>query len=265
MAITYFIVILDVNVLLYKYMKNFFKKIAVLCGIIAIVSFTVSLVTPSPTYAEGRYFLGMPAWDNGVNLSGQKNEDQLVKDIATIAVNILTDLTVIAAYLVLGYVIWGGYQYMFSSGDPGKAAAGKKTITQAFIGLAITVSAYAIFGAIRTALIGDTSLGDCALNKCVDPGEIVTNTIQWVIGMGGVVAVVFVVVGAWGYMTAAGDPGKLQKAKTTIAYALIGLAIVAFAEVVTAFVSSTIRNANEEANSYLDTTQVIANINKESL
>lgn len=248
--------------LLYKYMKNFFKKIAILCGIIAVISFTVNLVAPSPTYA--RSFLGMPSWDEG--LGPWDSEANLTSNIAKIATNILTDLTVIAAYLVLGYVIWGGYQYMFSSGDPGKAAAGKKTLVHAFIGLAITLSAYAIFGGIRTALIGNTSLGNCSLNECVTPDEMITNIIQWIVGMGGVVAVIFVVVGAWGYITAAGDPGKLQKAKTTIAYALIGLAIVAFAEIVTAFISSTIRDANtaKDENSYLDTTRVIANINKES-
>ena len=80
----------------------------------------------------------------------------------------------------------------------------------------------------------------------------VTNLIQWVIGIAGIVAAVFIVIGAIGYLSSAGDPNKLKKAKDTIMYALIGLAIVGLAEVITAFVSSTIRNAN----SYINTTTI---------
>lgn len=224
-------------------MKTFFKKILVFCGIIAAVSATTSLANQSPTYA--RTFLGMPSWDDGVNLSAEKDENQLKSDIAKIATNILTDITVIAAYLVLGYVIWGGYQYMFSSGDPGKAAAGKKTLQHAFIGLGIVISAYVIFGAIRVALIGDQSLGNCGpTSECVTADSMITNLIQWVIGIAGVVAAIFIVIGAWSYITSAGDPNKLQKAKTTIMYALIGLVIVALAELLTAFISGMISDAN---------------------
>lgn len=151
---------------------------------------------------------------------------------------------------------------MFSSGDPGKAAAGKKTLTHAFIGLAICISSYTIFGAIRIALIGNSnSLGECGITgtTCVEPGDLVINLIQWVAGMGGIVAAIFIVVGGWGYITSSGDPSKLQKAKSTILYALIGLAIVALTEVITAFISSTIRDANA-----MQTTTVIANQYKES-
>ena len=155
---------------------------------------------------------------------------------------------------------------MFASGDPGKAAAGKKTLTHAFIGLAIVVSAYAIFGAIRIALIGNNSLGDCDITTgktCVEDTTLITNLIQWVVGIGGVVAAIFIVIGGWGYVTAAGDPNKLQKAKTTIMYALIGLVVVALAEVITAFVSNLVREANGDT-SYLDSTSIAININKEN-
>lgn len=243
-------------------MKSFFKKILMFCGIILAISATFAIVTPSDTHA--REFLGMPSWDDGLNLDSMNNETELTNNIVKIASNILTDISVIAAYLVVGYVIYGGYLYMFSSGDPGKAAAGKKTLTHAFIGLAICISAYTIFSAIRIALIGNSSLGDCSVtSECVSPETMITNLIQWVAGMGGVVAVVFVVVGGWGYITSAGDPGKLQKAKTTILYALIGLAIVALAEIITAFISTTVRNANE-GTSLLDNQNIAINVNKET-
>lgn len=248
--------------LLCKYMKNFFKKILLLIGIVTAVSATFSFISPSNTYA--RDFLGMPSWDDGLSLNDMDNEDKLTANIVKIASNILTDISVIASYLVVGYVIYGGYLYMFSSGDPGKAAAGKKTLTHAFIGLAITISAYTIFSAIRIAFIGNNSLGGCTVaNECVTPETMVTNLIQWVAGIAGVVAAVFVVIGGWGYITSTGDPGKLQKAKTTILYALIGLAIVALTEVVTAFIASTVRSANEDT-SFLNNHSITISINKET-
>lgn len=226
---------------------------AVLCLTAIFSILPVTIVTETPVYAnssafKGRtgtacnVFLGFTTWDCGVNIS---NQDSLKKGIWTIAVNILSDITVAAAYLVLGYVIYGGYQYIFSAGDPGKVATGKKTLSQAFIGLAIVMSANIIMSSIRFALLGaNGSFSDCATNECVNAGAMVTNTIQWFIGMAGVVSAIFVVYGGIAYISSSGDPTKLQKAKSVIVYALIGLAIVALAEIITAFVSNMIREAN---------------------
>ena len=234
-------------------MKQFTKKILATGILIAIISAIFSFITPSTTFANNgfyggcRDFLGLTSWDCGVVI---ENEQDLKNNIWTIAANIATDITVIAAYLVLGFVIYGGYLYIFSSGDPSKVAAGKKTLTHAFIGLAIVMSANIIMGAIRIALVNNNggSLGNCATESgCVDPNTMVTNLIQWVVGIAGVVSVAFIVYGGISYTISAGDPSKLQKAKQIILYALIGLVIVALAEIITAFVSNTIRNANNTA------------------
>lgn len=213
---------------------------------ICITAFTATsqFVSPSNAYADGfsgncRYILGLTSWDCGVNIS---NQSTLASGIWTIATNVLADITVIAAYLILGYVIYGGYQYIFSGGDPGKVAAGKKTILHGFIGLAIVLLAHVILSSIRTAL--GTSLGNCVSSECVDATSMVSSTIQWVIGVAGAAAAIFVVYGGIAYITSAGDPNKLQKAKQIILYALIGLVIVALAEVITAFVTNVIKSAN---------------------
>ena len=83
---------------------------------------------------------------------------------------------------------------------------------------------------------------------CVDANTLVTNAVQWFIGIAGAVALIFVVYGGIAYTTSAGDPSKLQKAKSTIIYALIGLAIVGLAEAITAFVSGMIRDADNAAS-----------------
>ena len=256
-------------------MKNFLKKLVVFVGIIAATSVHLNVFQTSPVFADTRidgtecsYILGMVNWDCNFDTTID-SEDKLISNIVTIASNILTDISVIASYLVIGYVIYGGYLYMFSSGDTGKVAAGKKTLTHAFIGLAICISAYTIFGAIRVALLNNTSINSCDVTTakaCITPDEVVTNLITWVVGVGGVVAAAFVVIGGWGYVTSAGDPNKLQKAKNTILYAIIGLVIVGLVEIITAFVASTIRNANDNKTSLAPPTTMIAKtINKENL
>lgn len=190
-------------------------------------------------------FLGFTSWNCGVNIT---DKDTLKTGIWQIAANVLTDLTIAAAYLVLGYVIYGGYIYISSSGDPTKVAKGKKTLSQAFIGLAIVMSASIIMSSIRIALVGGSgNISNClSESACANQGDMITSLVNWVIGISGVVAVVFVVYGGISYMTSAGDPTKLKQAKNMILYALIGLAIVALAEVITAFVTSTIRDAQSK-------------------
>ena len=224
----------------YIVMKQFLTKLSVFIMIIFSVFSVTSLFTPTPTYADCRNFLGLNSWDCGIN---EINSEDDIKDNAiTIASNIFIDITVVAAYLVLGYVIYGGYLYMFASGDSSKVSAGKKTLSHAFIGLAVVMLSNIILNTIRIALLGaDGKFGDCVADNCVDANQLVTNAIQWVIGVAGIVALIYVIIGGIGYITASGDSSKLQKSKQTILYALIGLVIVALAEIITAFVSNLIR------------------------
>ena len=224
----------------YIVMKQFLTKLSVFIMIIFSVFSVTSLLNPTPTYADCRNFLGLNSWDCGIN--DINSADDIKDNAITIASNIFIDITVVAAYLVLGYVIYGGYLYMFASGDSSKVSAGKKTLSHAFIGLAVVMLSNIILNTIRIALLGaGGKFGDCVADNCVDANQLVTNAIQWVIGVAGIVALIYVVIGGIGYITASGDSSKLQKSKQTILYALIGLVIVALAEIITAFVSNLIR------------------------
>ena len=54
---------------------------------------------------------------------------------------------------------------------------------------------------------------------------LVVGILNAIIGIASLVAVVFIIVGGVNYMTSAGDSAKVQKAKSTILYALIGLVV----------------------------------------
>lgn len=61
--------------------------------------------------------------------------------------------------------------------------------------------------------------------------KVVIKILNAIIGVSGLVAVVFIILGGIQYMTSTGDAGKVKKAKDTILYAVIGLVacVLAFA------------------------------------
>lgn len=65
---------------------------------------------------------------------------------------------------------------------------------------------------------------------------VIQSIVNGVIAVAGTVAVIFIVVGGFNYMTSASDPSKIQKAKNTIMYACIGLAICALSFIIVNFV-----------------------------
>jgi hypothetical protein len=76
-----------------------------------------------------------------------------------------------------------------------------------------------------------------------DLSATVVNILNGIIGILGVIAVVFIVVGGVNYMTSAGDAGKVEKAKKTILYAAVGLAICALAFAIVNFFVNILNNA----------------------
>ena len=64
----------------------------------------------------------------------------------------------------------------------------------------------------------------------------VANVLNAVYVLVGIIAVVFVIIGGYKYTVSQGEPGKVQQAKNTIMYALIGLAVTLLAFAITQFV-----------------------------
>lgn len=83
--------------------------------------------------------------------------------------------------------------------------------------------------------LGET--GEC---ESEDPQENVNNLITSVINIFsavvGVVAVIMILYGGFKYITAGGDSSKITSAQHTIIYAIVGLVIVALAQIVVRFV-----------------------------
>lgn len=218
------------------------KILAILGGILMLSGVMAAPVSAAncPT------ILGMRPWYDGLT-DADCNEvdsnlfkgDDLKKSIWRIVLNVTSDLGIIVGVLAVGFIIYGGYMYIISEGDPGRAARGKKILTSAIIGLIISLLATVIVNFIINVL---TSGGSGAMTE-VDPTELVKNGFNTAYAMAGIVAVGFIIYAGADYVIAVGDPGKIAKSHKTIMYALIGLAVVILAAVITNFVLGTVGGA----------------------
>ena len=77
----------------------------------------------------------------------------------------------------------------------------------------------------------------------------IQNILYSVIAISGLVAVIFVVIGGINYITSSGDTNKLEKAKKTILYACIGLAICALSFAIVNWTIGAIDNQSSSSNS----------------
>ena len=84
----------------------------------------------------------------------------------------------------------------------------------------------------------------CEGTSVVSAETVITNALYAVILVLGLIAVIFIIKGGIDYMTSAGDSNKLQKAKSTIFYAVIGLVICALSFAIVNFTINTINNSS---------------------
>jgi len=104
-----------------------------------------------------------------------------------------------------------------------------------------TVSAQAD---IQGKLCQGASLSTTAANDCTGSNTVaeskVNNILTQVINIFslvvGVISVIMIIVGGLKYITSGGDSGNVTGAKNTILYAIIGLVVVALAQVIVKFV-----------------------------
>lgn len=61
----------------------------------------------------------------------------------------------------------------------------------------------------------------------------VINILSWIVG---IAAVIMIIIGGFRYITSGGDSGNVNGAKNTILYAIVGLVVVALAQIIVQFV-----------------------------
>lgn len=112
------------------------------------------------------------------------------------------------------------------------------TLTAIIIGLSLFVfaSGTGLADAITDGVNATCPGGVCPTNPDGSIDSLVRTIIDvfsWIVG---VVSVIMIIYGGFRYVTSGGDSGKVSSAKNTILYAIIGLIIVALAQVIVLFV-----------------------------
>jgi type IV secretory pathway VirB2 component (pilin) len=91
-----------------------------------------------------------------------------------------------------------------------------------------------VTGIIAALFNADLAL---AIDGAAQTESFIKNIVKALVGIAGAVAVVFMVVGGFHYITSSGHPEKLDKAKKTLLYSGIGLVIVLAAYTIVDFVA----------------------------
>jgi hypothetical protein len=129
-------------------------------------------------------------------------------------------------------------------------------ITTGFL-LGLAVVPLALSGGAPVAAQGPADCGGIA--DCLDQGSIATdeeagdtdantavitlvqtavNIFSWIVGVAAVLAIIY---GGFKYITSGGDQNSISAAKTTILYAIVGLLVVVFAQIVVRFIVTQFR------------------------
>lgn len=101
--------------------------------------------------------LGFPKWYRGTSGNPLTREVRgqcaIVidnpNDLWVIALNFVEMLLVVAVYVAAGFIVWGGFKYIKSQGEPGKISESKMAIINAVIGLVIALASVAIVDFIQ--------------------------------------------------------------------------------------------------------------------
>jgi hypothetical protein len=92
----------------------------------------------------------------------------------------------------------------------------------------------------------DNASGSCATTGS-DANEKITNIVHSIVNLlsaiVGIAAVIMIIVGGFRYITSGGNDASVTSAKNTILYAIIGLVVVALAQLIVRFTLSKLTNS----------------------
>jgi hypothetical protein len=167
--------------------------------------------------------------------------------ILLVLLAVVDDLLRIAGVVAIGFIVYAGARYIMSNGAPDETAKAQSTIINALIGLGIAMAAIGLVSFLGSHVgsgnaPGSTLHGQTALNVSSLPtangaanGNVLKTILSIVLGVLGALALFYMTIGGFRYVTSQGDPQAIEKAKQTVLYALIGLVVAIVAEVIVSF------------------------------
>lgn len=135
-----------------KNIKRYFQLS--LLSLVAMVGFVAANpVTDTAGAACQKRVFTFPTWYNGVVDSECNIRIREPVQLWVIVMNFVEILLQLVAYVAAGYIIWGGFKYIKSEGDPSKIGEAKSAIMNAIIGLVIALGSVAVVQFIQARIL----------------------------------------------------------------------------------------------------------------
>lgn len=97
---------------------------------------------------EERSILDFPTWDQYLERADDDGcriaNFEFPQDLVLVILALVDMLIRLGAFVAVGFIIYGGFRFMISQGQPDKIAQAKTVITEAIIGLVISIIAVAV-------------------------------------------------------------------------------------------------------------------------
>lgn len=125
--------------------------------VVATPASTSAAYTPAPD-CESRALLGLPVWFRGLAIKDGAGQCAVVSPadvdgglaafIWKIALNVIEMGMIIAGYVALFFILYGGFLFLTNGANPSAMEKARTTIINAVIGLAIALGSIAILNLI---------------------------------------------------------------------------------------------------------------------
>lgn len=214
-----------------------------------IASPVAIVATPQVTYAAGSAeceisLLGIPPWYRGLTTKDSTGGCAIVSPndagglspfIWKIVLNIIEIGLVIAGWIALFFIIYGGFLYVTGGGVASQVEKARKSIFNAVIGLVISMGSIAIVNLTFGVLGTNTAVNAYGVYE-ISADDLLRNGLNLAYYIAGIVAVVVIIIAGIMYATSAGDSSRITRAKGMVLYSVIGLGIIIAAFAITNFV-----------------------------
>jgi hypothetical protein len=182
-----------------------------------------------------------------------------IKDITGFISAAFVWLGTVIGTLALVMIIYSGAQMIIAQGDPAAITKAKTSFTYSIFGLLVIMFGYVIVSAFQY-FVGVNNLGDpnnAATGFFVNPlrnpilfcprtnvdcdDSYITSTIRDFLGLLGSLALIYIIISGYRYVTSAGNEQQATKAKSSITWAILGLISCVLSYVILTAVINTIR------------------------
>ncbi len=130
----------------------------------------------------------------------------------------------IVVVLAILAIVIGGVMYVISGGNSGMMTTAKGAIMAAMIGLAVVIAAPSFLKEVYNIVGGKDNPAE--LQAALSLTQIATNTLQFLLSIVGIIALIMLLLGGFAYLTAGGDTKRAETGREIVKNSLLGIAIV---------------------------------------